>query len=239
VLRLLRKHFELIAGAARMAGWLQPPPPPASSSSSQPTASGGGAAVPVVRIDHAGFGLVLGADGKRLASRAMGRDVDASASSASASASASASDASASPSAGSAKLVALLDTAKARCLQLLRERHTTPTTAPAAAADSSESGGAAASAPPPPRLSESELEATAAALGYSAVKYCDLRQHRIKDYPFSYERMLDLRGSAHTQPCLHSPIALFSFALNCAWVTMRLETRPCICCTLTLASARC
>ncbi|MEO3744450.1 arginine--tRNA ligase [Plantactinospora sp. B5E13] len=43
-----RQHFELVYAVARQAGWLRPP----------------------VRAEHLGFGLVLGADGRKLASRA-------------------------------------------------------------------------------------------------------------------------------------------------------------------------
>eukprot|EP00961_Rhodomonas_salina_P262538 3548025-Rhodomonas_salina.1 len=30
---------------------------------------------------------------------------------------------------------------------------------------------------------------------YGCVKYADLRQHRITDYQFSYDKMLDLKGN--------------------------------------------
>lgn len=44
-------------------------------------------------------------------------------------------------------------------------------------------------------LNEDELEQTAQALGLGAVKYADLSCHRIKDYTFSYERMLRFEGN--------------------------------------------
>ena len=32
-------------------------------------------------------------------------------------------------------------------------------------------------------------------MGYGAVKYCDLRNNRLTNYQFSYDRMLDTRGN--------------------------------------------
>lgn len=46
-----------------------------------------------------------------------------------------------------------------------------------------------------PNLTESELNHSAQILGIDAVKYADLSSHRIKDYLFSYERMLKLDGN--------------------------------------------
>lgn len=46
-----------------------------------------------------------------------------------------------------------------------------------------------------PDLSKEELEETAHILGIDAVKYADLSGHRIKDYEFSYERMLRFEGN--------------------------------------------
>jgi arginyl-tRNA synthetase len=43
-------------------------------------------------------------------------------------------------------------------------------------------------------LSGAGLEAAAAAIGYGAVKYFDLKQHSSTDYIFSYDRMLDTKG---------------------------------------------
>jgi arginyl-tRNA synthetase len=52
------------------------------------------------------------------------------------------------------------------------------------------------------------VDRTAAVLGYGGVKYFDLRQHRITDYVFSYERMLSPDGDtavyleyAHARLC--------------------------------------
>lgn len=46
-----------------------------------------------------------------------------------------------------------------------------------------------------PDLSEKELEKSAKILGIDAVKYADLSCHRIKDYVFSYDRMLKFEGN--------------------------------------------
>ena len=46
-----------------------------------------------------------------------------------------------------------------------------------------------------PELSDKELTHTAEILGIDAVKYADLSSHRIKDYIFSYERMLRFEGN--------------------------------------------
>jgi arginyl-tRNA synthetase len=46
-----------------------------------------------------------------------------------------------------------------------------------------------------PELSEQELHQTAVILGIDAIKYADLSSHRIKDYSFSYDRMLRFEGN--------------------------------------------
>jgi len=46
-----------------------------------------------------------------------------------------------------------------------------------------------------PELSDKELTQTAEVLGIDAVKYADLSSHRIKDYMFSYDRMLRFEGN--------------------------------------------
>ncbi len=46
-----------------------------------------------------------------------------------------------------------------------------------------------------PEMSEKELEQAASILGIDALKYADLSSHRIKDYLFSYERMLRFEGN--------------------------------------------
>ncbi len=49
-----------------------------------------------------------------------------------------------------------------------------------------------------PDLPSQELEKDAEILGINAVKYSDLSGHRIKDYVFSYERMLKFEGNTAT-----------------------------------------
>lgn len=63
----------------------------------------------------------------------------------------------------------LLDEAKQRCISTIKERR--------------------------PDISDEELEATACAMGYGAVKYADLRSHRKTDYRFSFDEMLSLQGN--------------------------------------------
>ena len=46
-----------------------------------------------------------------------------------------------------------------------------------------------------PLLSEEELEKSAKILGIDSVKYADLCCHRVKDYVFSYDRMLKFEGN--------------------------------------------
>eukprot|EP00892_Ulva_mutabilis_P000069 jgi/Ulvmu1/10062/UM006_0009.1 len=121
------QHFAAIFKAARMAGWLPEDP-------AQPP-----------RVDHVGFGLVLGEDGKRFRTR----------------------------SSEVVRLVDLLDEAKDRCAQTMRERR----------AESGEP------------VDEAELETAAAALGYGAVKYADLKNSRTTNYKFDFDAMLALKGN--------------------------------------------
>ncbi len=46
-----------------------------------------------------------------------------------------------------------------------------------------------------PDLSPKEIHNMATVLGIDAIKYCDLSSHRIKDYSFSYDRMLRFEGN--------------------------------------------
>jgi len=94
------------------------------------------------RLSHVGFGVVLGEDGKRFRTRS-GEVV---------------------------RLVDLLDEAKSRAFDALRERGKVE------------------------ELGEAEAEAAAEAMGYGAVKYADLRNNRATNYTFSFDRMLDLKG---------------------------------------------
>ena len=44
-------------------------------------------------------------------------------------------------------------------------------------------------------VDEAEVDASAAAMGYGAVKYADLKNSRLTNYKFSYDAMLDLKGN--------------------------------------------
>ncbi|KAG5188684.1 Arginyl-tRNA synthetase [Tribonema minus] len=147
-----RSHFDMVfellgvddpvadrdRGAAKACGWLQ-------DASAQ-------------RLEHVGFGVVQGEDGKRFKSR----------------------------SGDTVRLVDLLDEAVKRMHATLVER--------------------VASGKSP--LSPEKVDEAAAAIGYGAVKYFDLRQHPATNYVFSYDRMLDTRGNtavylqfAHARLC--------------------------------------
>jgi len=119
-----RPHFDLIFEAATRAGWVKPNQP---------------------RLDHVGFGLMLGKDGKKIKTR-EGESV---------------------------RLVDLLDEAVARSTTILEER-----------IKSGESP-----------LPADQIPTTSKSIGYGAVKYADLRQNRITDYVFDYDRMLDVKGN--------------------------------------------
>mmetsp|Transcript_24971 Transcript_24971/g.63731 ORF Transcript_24971/g.63731 Transcript_24971/m.63731 type:complete len:602 (+) Transcript_24971:35-1840(+) len=45
------------------------------------------------------------------------------------------------------------------------------------------------------KLTDAELDAAAAKIGYSAVKYADLKGNRITSYAFSFDKMLDPKGN--------------------------------------------
>lgn len=65
------------------------------------------------------------------------------------------------------RLAELLDKARDDCAATIRERR--------------------------PDIPADELEAAAAAMGYGAVKYADLRSHRASNYRFSFDEMLALK----------------------------------------------
>ncbi len=44
-------------------------------------------------------------------------------------------------------------------------------------------------------MTPEDLAQAANRIGYGCVKYADLKQHRISDYQFSYDKMLDLKGN--------------------------------------------
>jgi len=118
-------HFFKIFDAAKQAGW------------HTPTST---------RVDHVGFGVVQGEDGKKFKTRS-GETV---------------------------KLSALLDEAEERAKAELTVRLGVE-------------GGT--------NLTEDEIENAARVIGNSAVKYFDLRQNRVTNYIFNYDRMLDPKGN--------------------------------------------
>ena len=120
------------------------------------------------RIDHVGFGIVCGDDRKRFRTR----------------------------SGATVRLVDLLDKAQEMMTERLRERRDgTGEATPAGSADTA-AASASASAPSTTdeTMSDEELVETAKAMGYGAVKYFDLKQNRLSDYIFNYERMLSAEG---------------------------------------------
>jgi arginyl-tRNA synthetase len=117
-------HFKMVATAAADAGWIVEP----------------------ARWQHAGFGLVTGEGGKKLATRS-GETI---------------------------KLKELLDEARDRSLAILQDR---------------EKGESAQG------HSEEELKQLSRTIGYGAVKYFDLRQNRVSNYAFSFDKVLDLNGN--------------------------------------------
>ncbi|KAI7841040.1 hypothetical protein COHA_005268 [Chlorella ohadii] len=127
-------HFDLVFAGAEKAGYL-----PKDRK---------------VRIDHVGFGLVLGDDGKKFRSRSG--DV--------------------------VRLVELLDEAKRRIVDTVKERR--------------------------PDATPEEVEEASRAMGYGAVKYADLKNHRTTNYRFSYDDMLSQQGNtAVYQLYAHARIA--------------------------------
>ncbi|KAG8340019.1 Arginyl tRNA synthetase N terminal domain [Trypanosoma vivax] len=95
---------------------------------------------------HAGFGLVMGADGKKIKTR----------------------------SGESAKLKDLLDEAVERSHAILVERE-----------DGERAQG----------HTEEEMRELSKIIGIGAIKYFDLKQSRVSDYAFNYDKMLDLTGN--------------------------------------------
>ena len=61
----------------------------------------------------------------------------------------------------------------------------------------SSSGGFGSSSPVAytrtPQVNEAEVEEAAMAMGYGAVKYADLKNHRTTNYKFSFDDMLNLK----------------------------------------------
>lgn len=113
-------HFQMVFKTAALAGFYDPSK---------------------VLIEHVGFGVVLGPDGKKFKTRSGETE----------------------------RLIDLLNQAVQHATVILAERM--------------------------PELSQEQLKEMAEVLGIDAVKYADLSSHRVKDYVFSYERMLKFEGN--------------------------------------------
>ncbi|MBM3198000.1 MAG: arginine--tRNA ligase [Chlamydiae bacterium] len=113
-------HFHMVFQAAAKAGYYDPDK---------------------VRLDHVGFGVVLGPDGKKFKTRSGETE----------------------------KLIDLLQEAIDQAREIVDERL--------------------------PEASEEEKCLAAQVLGIGAVKYADLSGNRVKDYVFSYDRMLKFEGN--------------------------------------------
>jgi len=111
-------HFDNVFKGAIAAGWYDPA---------------------VTRVEHVGFGVVLGEDGKKFKTR----------------------------DGGVVRLTDVLDEAKARAAAIMAERGS---------------------------MTPEEVAHASSVLGYGGVKYFDLRQNRLSDYQFSYDRMLSPDG---------------------------------------------
>jgi arginyl-tRNA synthetase len=96
-----------------------------------------------LRLEHMGFGSVLGTDGKPLKAR-DGQPIT---------------------------LASLLDEAEERALARMRQR-------------------------PDLDLGGADEQAVASAVGIGAVKYADLRQNRLSDYQFDWDKMVSFEGNA-------------------------------------------
>lgn len=114
-------HFQLIFKAAEMAGWTKN-----------------------IKLEHVGFGVVLGEDGKRIKSR----------------------------SGDSIKLNDLIEEADTKFYTENYNRL-------------QEGSG---------KMQEEDIEYLSKIIGSAAIKYADLRQNRLNNYQFSYEKMLDHKG---------------------------------------------
>jgi arginyl-tRNA synthetase len=95
-----------------------------------------------MRLEHVGFGTVLGTDGKPLKTR-DGKAIT---------------------------LASLLDEAEARAAARIRDEGL--------------------------EVPEDEIAAVARAVGVGAVKYADLRQNRLSDYQFDWDKMISFKGNA-------------------------------------------
>ena len=152
-------HFKMVFDAASAAGWIDP--------------------IKKQRLDHIGFGVVCGDDGKRFKTR----------------------------SSETVKLIDLLNTAKDRMKVSLKTRFDDKASIEQANFDKSAADMSIEDKEIANKLLaekylnrstdeevEKELDIAAAKMGYGAVKYFDLKQNPTTDYIFSYDRMLDTKG---------------------------------------------
>ncbi len=151
-------HFHMCFDAGRAAGWFKEIATTRTVHTierQKNTTTAASAAEPTEpRVNHIGFGVVCGDDGKRFKTR----------------------------SSETVRLIDLLNTARDRMRTSLIQRYEE------SKANNADEGNTI------PELNEEELEESAKAIGYGAVKYFDLKQHPSTDYIFNYDRMLDTRG---------------------------------------------
>lgn len=139
-------HFHMCYDTARAAGW-----------------------VTHQRLDHIGFGVVCGEDGKRFKTR----------------------------SSETVRLIDLLNAARDRMRESLvqRQQQNAEFAAEAAAnATTTEEIANLAAKKVKNIVPPEEIESAAQKIGYGAVKYFDLKQHPETNYIFSYENMLNTKG---------------------------------------------
>jgi len=139
-------HFDLVFRGAELAKWYDPK---------------------VQKVEHAGFGIVLGEDGKRMQTR-DGKTV---------------------------KLMLLLDEAKGRARKALEDRFSAKKEDQENKKEDEENKiEEGKEEVVRTKLSEEEFEAAAEKMGIAAIKYFDLRQNRTQDYKFDFDNMLNPKG---------------------------------------------
>ncbi|KNC51437.1 arginyl-tRNA synthetase [Thecamonas trahens ATCC 50062] len=120
------------------------------------------------RVEHVGFGVVVGEDGKKFKTRSG--DV--------------------------VRLVDLLDTAVEGAEKLVRSKldeRLAKIDEQLAAGELTEEEAAAAREAE--SMDDAEIRKASDAIGHGCIKYADLRCNRLNNYMFSFERMLDTRGN--------------------------------------------
>jgi arginyl-tRNA synthetase len=167
-----RLHFDTVYDGAKLAGYIDPA---------------------LTRYDHVGFGLVLQAMAEEKPAATEGPKAAAVTDGKSAGEESkkeeSKKEESKKPKIGkmktregdSTKLMDLLDEAKNRTMDIFRERMK----------EEEDSEGVKSKV----QVDEAELERTAEIMGISSIKYYDLKQSRIQNYVFAFDKMLDPRGN--------------------------------------------